>query len=71
MGEESMLILNIYGALLTTKLSSRTSFFGFHFLLLVGQVGDTPAYAHQAAQKVKLGDAPSCFYLGFIYIGPW
>ena len=64
MSEEYLLIIDIYGALLTTKISFRTSFFGVHFQPLIIQVGDTPIYAHQAARKVKLGDAPSCFHLG-------
>jgi len=40
-----------------------------HFQPLIGQVGDAPAYVHQAAQKVKLGDAPTSFHLGLNILG--
>ena len=51
------------------RISSRTSLFLVHFQPLIGQVGDAPAYVHQAAQKVKLGDAPTCFHLGLNILG--
>ena len=70
MGEEYLLILDMYRALLNTKISSRTSFFWVvHFQPLIGQVGDAPVCAHQTAQNVKLGDAPSFFLLGFSTLG--
>lgn len=59
MNEEYLLILDIYRALLTTKISSRTSYFWVHFQPLIGQLGDALACAHQAARKGKLGDTPS------------
>ena len=68
MGEGYLILLDIFWALFTTKISSRTSFFGVHFQPLIGQVGDAPSYLHQVYQKVKLDDAPTCFHLGFTYI---
>ena len=63
MGERYLLILDLYGASLTAKISSRTSFLLVHFQPLNDQVGDAPTYVHQVAQNVKLGDPPTCFHL--------
>ena len=70
MGEGYLLILDIYGAW-PKKYPLEPPFLEVHFQPVIGQVGDGPAYAHQVAQKIKQGDAPSCFHLRFIYIGPW
>ena len=51
--------------------SSKTSPYLVHFQPLIGQADDAPAYVHQAAQKVKLGDSPTCFHLSLNYIGHW
>lgn len=39
----------------------------FHFHQL--QVYDAHSYVHQETQKVKLGDAPTCFHLGLNIFG--
>ena len=48
--------MDLYGALLTTKKNHLDTLFLVHFKTLIGEVGDAPAYVHQATQKVKLGE---------------